>query len=113
MESDHLGDATPCAGRSIESYEYPGDYAGSGARASRRGGCCTRQERGGDQRSRAVGDCLSLGAGALVELGGDPVPGTGGKRYLCLSASHHFQSEAYGSGGDTAAAAMPFRAAMC
>ena len=98
MEVDRLGDATHAQG-AIESFDYPGDYADQG-RGKAVAGLRTRQERGGDQRNRAVGDCLSLGAGALVVLGGDPVPGTGG-RYLCLSASHRFQSEAYGSGGDT------------
>ena len=61
-------------------------------------GLRTRQERGADRRNRAVGDCVSLRSGKRVTLSGDRVPGTG-ETYLCLSASHHFVSEAYGSGG--------------
>jgi type VI secretion system secreted protein VgrG len=96
MESSHLGDARHLFGQ-LESYEYPGDFLDqdAGRKLARRR---LNQYRGGDARCRAVGDCLSLGAGKLVELAGDAVPGTG-KRYLCLSASHHFVSEAYGSGG--------------
>lgn len=96
MESDHMGDARHAFGQ-LESYEYPGDFLDqeSGRKIARRR---LQQFRGGAARSRASGDCLSLGAGKLVELGGDPVPGTG-QRYICLSASHHFVSEAYGSGG--------------
>ncbi|MFO1165823.1 MAG: type VI secretion system tip protein TssI/VgrG [Paracoccus sp. (in: a-proteobacteria)] len=95
MESDHLGDARHAFGQ-LESYEYPGDFLDqeAGRKMARRR---LKQFRGSAARSRASGDCLSLGAGLLVELGGDPAPGTG-KRYVCLSASHHFVSEAYGSG---------------
>lgn len=96
MEVDRLGDAAHAFGQ-LESYEYPGDYldeAGGKVVARAR----INQERGGDRRNRAVGDVLSLGAGKVVELTGDPVPGTG-EKYLCLSASYHFLSEAYGSGG--------------
>ncbi|TXB69575.1 type VI secretion system tip protein VgrG, partial [Paracoccus aurantiacus] len=56
------------------------------------------QERGGDRRNRAIGDCVSLGSGMRLVLSGDRIPGTGDS-YLCLSATHHFVSEAYGSGG--------------
>ncbi len=96
MEVDRQGDAQHAQGQ-IESFDWPGDYGDQG-RGKAVVGLRMRQERGGDMRNRAVGDCLSLGAGTLVGLSGDPVPGTG-QRYLCLSASHHFQSEAYGSGG--------------
>ncbi|MFV0410506.1 MAG: type VI secretion system Vgr family protein [Paracoccus sp. (in: a-proteobacteria)] len=61
-------------------------------------GLRTEQERGADRRNRPAGDCVSLGAGKRMTLSGDKVPGTG-ETYLCLSASHHFISEAYGSGG--------------
>lgn len=96
MESGHVGDAMHAMGQ-LESYEYPGDFLDqdSGRMVAR---LRTRQERGGDRRNRAVGDCVSLGSGMVIELAGDPVPGTG-ERYLCLSASHNFVSEAYGSGG--------------
>ncbi|MFV0300995.1 MAG: type VI secretion system Vgr family protein, partial [Paracoccus sp. (in: a-proteobacteria)] len=39
-----------------------------------------------------------LGAGKRMTLSGDRVPGHG-ETFICLSASHHFVSEAYGSGG--------------
>ncbi|SIS80078.1 type VI secretion system Vgr family protein [Paracoccus saliphilus] len=96
MESDHVGDAIHAFGQ-LESYEYPGDFADqdSGKMTAR---LRTKQERGSDRRNRAVGDCVSLGSGMVVILAGEPVPGTG-ERYLCLSASHNFVSEAYGSGG--------------
>ncbi len=96
MEVDRLGDARHAQGQ-IESFDWPGDYADQG-HGKARAGLRLRQERGADQRSRAVGDCLGLGAGKLVGLTGDPVPGSG-QTYLCLSANHHFVSEAYGSGG--------------
>lgn len=95
MEVSRLGDAAHAFGQ-LESYEYPGDYldeAGGKVVARAR----MNQERGSDRRNRAVGDVLSLGAGKIVELTGDPVPGTG-EKFLCLSASYHFVSEAYGSG---------------
>lgn len=96
MEVDHPGDAAHAFSR-LESYEYPGDYPDQGA-GGRTAKLRMRQERGGDARFRAAGDCVALGSGKLVTLAGDPVPGTGG-RYLCLSATHQFVSEAYGSGG--------------
>ncbi|MBK4217703.1 type VI secretion system tip protein VgrG [Paracoccus caeni] len=95
MEVSRLGDAAHAFGQ-LESYEYPGDYldeAGGKVVARAR----MNQERGSDRRNRAVGDVLSLGAGKIVELTGDPVPGTG-EKFLCLSANYHFVSEAYGSG---------------
>ena len=95
MESDHLGDAKYAFGQ-LESYEYPGEFADQdqGKAIAR---LRTRQERGGDWRNRAVGDCVSLGSGMVLELTGEPIPGSS-ERYLCLSASHNFISEAYGSG---------------
>lgn len=96
METERMGDADHAQGR-IESFDWPGDYPAQDL-GKIVAGLRMAQERGADRRSRAVGDTLSLGAGHLVELSGDPVPG-GGQRYLCLSANYHFQSEAYGSGG--------------
>ncbi|MFD1881579.1 type VI secretion system Vgr family protein [Paracoccus pacificus] len=96
MEADHLGDAAYDNGK-IESFDYPGDYP-----ALDQGNLVSRLraagERGGDRRNRAVGDCVSLTAGTRLTLTGDKVPGSG-ESYICLSASHHFVSEAYGSGG--------------
>ncbi|MFV0408833.1 MAG: type VI secretion system Vgr family protein [Paracoccus sp. (in: a-proteobacteria)] len=96
METDQIGDAVYAQGQ-IESYEYPGDYASQDL-GRIMAGLRTEQERGGDHRSRAVGDCTSLKAGKRVTLNGDIIPGTG-QTYLCLTASHNFVSEAYGSGG--------------
>ena len=96
MEVDRLGDAQHAQG-GIESFDYPGDYLAQDV-GKLVAGLRTEQERGADRRNRAVGDCASLGAGMRVTLSGDKVPGTG-ETYLCLSASHHFVSEAYGSGG--------------
>ena len=95
MEVNRMGDATYALGQ-LESFEYPGDYLDEGA-GRKSAKVRINQERGQDRRNRAVGDCLSLGAGKIVKLSGDPVPGTG-ERYLCLSADYHFVSEAYGSG---------------
>lgn len=96
MEADRLGDAAHAQGQ-IESFDWPGDYPAQDV-GKIVAGLRTSQERGADRRNRAVGDCASLRAGKRVTLSGDPVPGTG-ETYLCLSASHHFVSEAYGSGG--------------
>ena len=96
MEVDRLGDAQHAQGQ-IESFDYPGDYLAQDV-GRLVAGLRTEQERGADRRNRAVGDCVSLGAGKRMTLSGDKVPGSG-ETYLCLSASHHFVSEAYGSGG--------------
>ena len=96
MEVDRLGDAAHAQGQ-IESFDYPGDYLAQDV-GRLVAGLRTEQERGADRRNRAVGDCVSLGAGMRMTLSGDKVPGLG-ETYLCLSASHHFVSEAYGSGG--------------
>ncbi|MBP6679397.1 MAG: type VI secretion system tip protein VgrG, partial [Paracoccus sp.] len=96
MEVDRLGDAAHAQGQ-IESFDYPGDYLAQDV-GRLVAGLRTEQERGADRRNRAVGDCVSLGAGMRMTLSGDKVPGIG-ETYLCLSASHHFVSEAYGSGG--------------
>lgn len=95
MQAERSGGAIHPEG-GIESFDYPGDYPdlGTGQLVST---LRAMQERGGDRRIRAAGDCVSLGAGMLTTLTGDHVPGLG-ERYLCLSASHHFVSEAYGSG---------------
>ncbi|MBK4215030.1 type VI secretion system tip protein VgrG [Paracoccus caeni] len=98
MEADRIGDAAYAQGQ-IESFDYPGDYPAQSV-GKIVAGLRAHQERGSDRRNRAIGDTLSLGAGKIVELSGDPVPGSG-ERYLCLSAVYHFVSEAYGSGDET------------
>lgn len=64
MEADRAGEAVHANGQ-IESFDYPGDYLeqdlGKGIASLR-----AAQERGADRRNRAVGDCLSLGAGGRV-----------------------------------------------
>ncbi|WP_243698789.1 type VI secretion system Vgr family protein, partial [Paracoccus alkanivorans] len=96
METSQPSDAAYAFGH-VESFDYPGDYLSEspGKIVTR---MRQRQERGGDRRNRAVGDCVSLTAGLRLRLGGDRVPGHG-ETYLCLSAAHSFVSEAYGSGG--------------
>ena len=81
--------------RPDQSFDYPGDYPRR-MWANWSPACGPNRARR-DRHIRAVGDCTSLGAGMRVTLSGDKVPGTG-ETYLCLSASHHFVSEAYGSG---------------
>ncbi|RJE82573.1 type VI secretion system Vgr family protein [Paracoccus onubensis] len=96
METSQPSDAAYAFGH-VESFDYPGDYLSEspGKIVTR---MRQRQERGADRRNRAVGDCVSLLSGSRVTLGGDKVPGHG-ETYLCLSATHSFVSEAYGSGG--------------
>ncbi|MDO5603829.1 MAG: type VI secretion system tip protein TssI/VgrG [Paracoccus sp. (in: a-proteobacteria)] len=96
METNWLGDAEHDNGQ-IESFDYPGDYLVQDV-GRIVAGLRTAQERGADRRNRAIGDCVSLGAGMRLTLSGDHVPGTG-ESFLCLAATHHFVSEAYGSGG--------------
>ncbi|SEW44126.1 type VI secretion system secreted protein VgrG [Cognatiyoonia koreensis] len=98
MEVDHKGNAKHQQGR-IESYDYPGDYLEQkdGEKVAK---LRTLQERGQDARHRAIGDCTSLGSGMLVDLEGDQVPGVKGTRYLCLSATHSYVSDSYGTGAD-------------
>ncbi len=96
MEVDRIGDASYEQGQ-IESYDYPGDYLAQGV-GKGVVGLRTDAERGQDMRHRATGDCTSLGAGMLVTLTGDQVPGVKDTKYLCLSATHSYVSDAYGSG---------------
>jgi type VI secretion system secreted protein VgrG len=97
MEVDRTGDAAYAEG-DIESFDYPGDYLyqeeGKGVVALR-----VAQERGQDRRHRAIGDCMGLSAGLTVELRGDAMPGAAKGSFLCLSATHRYVSDSYGSGG--------------
>ncbi|TWI33878.1 type VI secretion system Vgr family protein [Paracoccus sulfuroxidans] len=96
MEVVQTGDAAYAQGQ-IESFDYPGGYTQQ-ADGKMLGRLRTDQERGGDRRNRAIGDCASLGSGMRVQLGGDSIPGTG-ETFLCLAATHSLISEAYASGG--------------
>ncbi|WP_298362880.1 type VI secretion system Vgr family protein [uncultured Litoreibacter sp.] len=95
MEVDRTGDAKYEQGQ-IESYDYPGDYLEQGV-GKDVVGLRTLAERGQDRRHRAVGDCTSLGAGMRLSLTGDHVDGVKGADYLCLTASHSYVSDAYGT----------------
>ena len=95
MEVDRVGEAQYEQGQ-IESYDYPGDYLAQG-QGKDVVGLRTRQERGQDARHRAIGDCTSLGSGMKVTLTGDHVDGVKGAEYVCLSASHSYVSDAYGT----------------
>lgn len=96
MEVERVGDAGYANGQ-IESFDYPGDYPDQGM-GKAVAGLRTDRERGQDRRFEAVGDVPAFAAGLRVKLGGDEVPG-GGEEYLCLTASHSYTSDNYGSGG--------------
>lgn len=97
MEADHIGDATYAEGW-IESFDWPGDYLDQGrGRVVAR--LRTEGERGQDRRYEAVGDVAGLGAGIRVKLSGDAVPGRD-EEFLCLTATHSYTSDNYGSGGE-------------
>jgi type VI secretion system secreted protein VgrG len=94
MGTDHTGDAAYAEGK-IESFDWPGGYPDQG-----RGRVVARMrtegERGQDRRYEATGDIAGLAAGHRVVLGGDTVPGTG-EEFLCLTATHSYASNSYGS----------------
>ncbi len=96
MEVDRTGDAAHAQGK-IESFDWPGDFPDQ-ARGRVVAQLRSAGERGQDHRFEAIGDVLALRGGARVDLSGDPVPGLG-EEYLCLSASHSYTSDNYGSGG--------------
>lgn len=97
MEVDRVGDAQYAEGQ-IEGYDFPGDYLNEGIGKSVVA-LRMNQERGADVRHRAVGDCLSLASGMTVVLEGEQVPGVKSAKYVCLSATHSYVSDSYGSGG--------------
>ena len=96
MEVDRIGDAKYEQGQ-IEAYEYPGDYL-----TQSEGDALVKtralQERGQDSRHHATGDCMSLRAGLTVKLEGDELPAAKQIKYLCLTATHNFTANAYGTG---------------
>lgn len=94
MEVDRVGDAVYAEGQ-IESYDYPGDYLDQ-SQGKDVVGLRTEQERGQDQRINALGDCVSLGSGMMLTLSGKEAPKG---KYLCLTATHAFTAESYGTGG--------------
>ena len=96
METDHVGDSAYARGQT-ESFDWPGDYLDEG-RGAVVAHLRSDSERGNDRRYQATGDIMRLVAGTRVDLTGDEVPGTG-EKYLCLSATHSYTSDNYGSGG--------------
>lgn len=96
MEVDRVGEAAYAQGK-IESYDYPGDYLDQG---QGRGvvGLRTTEERAQDFRYRALGDATCLRSGQKVVVTGNRGPGADGTEHLCLSATHSYVSDAYGSG---------------
>lgn len=96
MEVDRTGDATHAHGQ-IESYDYPGDFPAQG-RGKTLAALRTDGERGQGARMGAVGDITALTAGCQVTLSGDNLPGLGAD-YLCLTATHSYVSDTYGTGG--------------
>ena len=99
MEVDRVGDAAYAQGQ-IEAYDYPGGYGDQGLGDSL-AGLRTAQERGQDDRRRAVGDVVSLGAGMIVEPDGKDLPGKPGVSYVCLGATHAFTQNDYSSGASS------------
>lgn len=100
MEVNRMGDA-PYANGQIESFDYPGVYLDeSGGKDVAR--LRTNQERAGDQRQLAAGDCMSLRAGLTVDVVGDAVHGIE-ETSICLSARHSYSTNSFASGnGDSA-----------
>ena len=96
MEVDQTGRAAHEQGQ-IESYDYPGDYL---VQSDGKGvvGLRVKQERGQDIRHNAIGDCTSLKSGLTLGLTGDTLPGAQQTSYVCLSASHRYASNGYGTG---------------
>ncbi|MEC7761487.1 MAG: type VI secretion system tip protein TssI/VgrG [Pseudomonadota bacterium] len=98
METEFQSDAGYEHGH-IESYDYPGDYLEQ-SKGERVAQLRTEQERVADRHYVASGDIPTLGSGMRVALGGDEVPGRGDE-YLCVSASHSYTSDNYGTGGSS------------
>ena len=98
QEVDRSGDATHARG-TVESFDYPGDYLDQGQGKSvvkRR----VEEERGQALRHRARGDVAELSAGMLVSITGDKRPGVTGLQFVCLSATHRYHSQAYGTSSE-------------
>ena len=51
-----------------------------------------------DYRHRAAGDAMCLNSGLKLALTGHHQPDVKDQNYLCLSATHSYQSDSYGSG---------------
>ena len=99
QEVDHTGEVSYAHG-DIESFDWPGDYLkqseGKGVVQRR-----VQEEQGQGPRITAEGNVLMLGAGSLVELDGDFLPGQTGERFLCLKVRHALRGQAYGTEKET------------
>ena len=98
MEVERMGEAAYQQGK-IEAYDYPGDYLDQG-HGRTVVGLRTTEERAHDQRFRALGDATSLRSGQKVTVVGFKGPGADGTEHLCLSATHSYVSDSYGSGAE-------------
>ncbi|WP_308917993.1 type VI secretion system Vgr family protein [Jannaschia sp. LMIT008] len=100
QQVDQAGDAAHAQGR-IESFDWPGDYLAPGGgpdQARTAAAKLLQAERGGAVRHRASGDVAGLGAGICVTPTGDRVADVTGRRFVCLSATHRYRAQAYGTG---------------
>ncbi|MEM1163226.1 MAG: type VI secretion system tip protein TssI/VgrG, partial [Pseudomonadota bacterium] len=97
MLAQRRGNAKHAEGM-IESFDWPGRYLELDQGEEFEIRLRLDQERGQDQRQFAVGNCLCLRAGLIVELSGDPVPDATGKSFICLRADHSYVSNAFGTG---------------
>jgi type VI secretion system secreted protein VgrG len=109
MEVDKVGDAAHAQGR-IESFDWPGDYPDAG-RGRAVAALRTARERGQAQRYQAEGDIAALTPSARITLilhgeAGDHLPATGAT-FICLTATHSYSAEGYGSTAASADADMP------
>ena len=98
MDVELLGDAKHPKGK-IESYDYPGDYLKQDDGRQRVAKLRVQQEQAQGPRHRALGNCMSLKAGLVFELTGVDAHGASGQRFVVLSATHSYVSDAYASGG--------------
>ena len=82
----------------LEAFDYPGDYdrqhEGAVDVAPRR----MREERSQDARISALGDVATLTSGLRLGLTGEHLDRILDVQYVCLSASHSYVSDSYGSG---------------
>ncbi|MEL6886704.1 MAG: type VI secretion system tip protein TssI/VgrG, partial [Pseudomonadota bacterium] len=95
QEVDQTGEVTYAHG-DIESFDWPGDYLKqpTGRDVVERR---VQEEQGQGPRIAAAGNVLMMGAGSLVVLTGDYLPGQTDNRFVCLKVKHSLRSQAYGT----------------
>jgi type VI secretion system secreted protein VgrG len=98
METENLAPSQYAFG-DLEAFDYPGDYLrqrdGATVVAPRR----MREERSLDSRVSATGDVASMKSGMRVGLTGDHLDRVMKEIYVCLSVTHSYVSDSYGTGG--------------